>query len=178
MHDVLDEERRLEVGERNRAAVGERGVQILAASASRLRLSIAGELHVLPRAHSGRAHLLLVDRDAFGQPARHPLIRHLQRDHVRQLVPERRLPLELARAARCGESIVTTRPKQAPSAPIMPGQADVADREVVVLGKDLDQNRALRRELVPLRQRVERLVRQRQRVVLQDRRLVLVASAG
>ena len=101
--------------------------------------------------------LLFVLRDAFGQPARHALVGHLQRDDVRQLVPQRRLPLELAGGRAFGESIVTTRPKQAPSAPIMPGQPDVPDGEVVVLREDLDEDRPLRRELVALRQRVERL---------------------
>ena len=109
----------------------------------------------ISRPHSGRAALLLVDRDAFGQPARHALIRHLQRDDVRQLVPQRRFPLELAGRPRVAANpSSTTRPKQAPSAPIMPGRPSVAHGEVVVLREDLDEDRPLRRELVSRRQRL------------------------
>src|SRR5256885_16435272 len=36
-------------------------------------------------------------RDALGEPARHALIRHLQRDDVAELVPEGRFPEEVPR---------------------------------------------------------------------------------
>ena len=52
------------------------------------------------RAHSGRDAPLLVDRHALGQPARHALLRELQREDVGQLVPQRRLPAEGARRPR------------------------------------------------------------------------------
>ena len=50
--------------------------------------------------HSGCATLLLELGDAFGEPPGNPLVRHLHRDDVRQLVPERRLPQELSRRLR------------------------------------------------------------------------------
>ena len=89
----------------------------------------------ISRPHSGAGALLLVHRDAFGEPARHALVRHLQRDDVRELVPQRRFPLELARGRACGESIVTTRPKQAPSAPIIPGRPTLRTAKSSCFGK-------------------------------------------
>ena len=114
------------------------------------RLSMPANSTCPCRAPTRPRNLLFVHRDAFSEPPRHPLVRHLERDHVRQLVPQRRFPLNSPGGRACGESIVTTRPKHAPSAPIIPGSADVANGEVVVLREDLDQDRTLRRELVPL----------------------------
>src|SRR5687767_15650127 len=46
---------------------------------------------------------LLVHRRPLTQPARQPVLRHLQRDDVRHLVPQRLLPAELAGWARSEE---------------------------------------------------------------------------
>src|SRR5207249_7498731 len=56
-----------------------------------------GDIHLA--SPLGSSPLLLVHRRAFGEPPRQALIRHLQRDDVRQLVPERRFPLKFARRA-------------------------------------------------------------------------------
>ena len=83
--DVLDEQRRLEVGERDRFRARERGVQI--AQLERFApIQHPGELHVHLAAPLGACLLLFVDRDPFGEPPRHALIRHLERDDVRQFV--------------------------------------------------------------------------------------------
>ena len=171
--DVLDEQRRLEVRERDRLRILNAAFRSRSFSVSP-RFSIAGELDVHLAAPLGARLLLLVDRDAFGQPARQPLVRHLQRDDVRQLVPERRFPLELARRPRPRRIHRDDAAEAGAERADHAGQADVADREVVVLREDLDEDRALRRELVARRQRAERLLRQRHRVLLQHRRLVLV----
>ncbi len=75
----------------NRFGAGEPGIQV-------------GDLqHIAALERRGKGHLhlpaplrtclpLLVYGNAFGQPARHTLVGELERDHVRQLVPERRLP--------------------------------------------------------------------------------------
>ena len=123
-------------------------------------------------AHDGTRAALFVDRNAFGQPARDALLRHLQRDDVRELVPQRRLPGEVARrlgARRVhADDAAEARAERADQA----GQAEVADREVVVDRKDLDEDRPLRRELVGRGQLLERLVRQRDGVLAKDLRLV------
>ena len=83
-----------------------------------------------------RARLaFLVDRDPFGQPARHPLIRHLQRDDVRQLVPQRRLPGERARVARLRRIHRDDAAEAGAERADHAGQAERADGEVVVFGK-------------------------------------------
>ena len=65
---------------------------------------------------------LLKLRDAFGHPAWHPVVGHLQADDMRHLVPEGGGPAEGARRSARGESSVTTFPKHAPSAPTNPGR--------------------------------------------------------
>ena len=57
-----------------------------------------------------------------------------------------------------------------------PGQSDVSDREVVVAREDLDENRSARRELVASRQRRQRLMGDRHRLILQHRRFVLAEA--
>ena len=96
--DVLDQQRRLVVRERDRARVLEAGVQIAQLEdlagvdrARKRQLHLAAPFRPRP--------LLLEHRDAFGEPARDALIRQLQRDHVRDLVPQRRAPVERRRAA-------------------------------------------------------------------------------
>ena len=127
-------------------------------------LTIAGELDVhLPGPFRPRL-LLLVLGNAFGEPPRNTLVRHLNRDDVGQLVPQRRFPLERSGSLALGESIATTRPKHTPSAPIMPGRPSIPDREVVVLREHLDENRSLILEFVALGEGIQRLVRERNRV--------------
>ena len=169
---VLDEQRRLEVGERNRARILERRVQILQLE----RLAVfehQRELHVHLAPPLGARALFLVHGDALGEPPRHALLRHLQRDDVRELVPERGLPLELARPRF--RRIHRHDPAEAGAERAdHAGQTGVAHGEVVVLRKDLDENRTLRRELVPRRKCLERLMRERNGVLLQHRRFLLV----
>ena len=149
---VLDEQRRLEVRERNRLGVRERGVQV-----AELQRLAAVQHPRKPDVHAasplGTLERFFVHRDAFGQPAGDSLVGHLDRDDVRQLVPQRRFPLELARRARLRRiqrhHAAETGAERADHA----GQAHVSHREVVVLRKHLDEDGALRRELVPLSER-------------------------
>ena len=92
-----------------------------------------------------------------------------------ELVPQRGLPQEVAglltRARRVERhDAAETGAKRADHA----GKPDGPHREVVVLREHLDQNRALRRVLVPLRHRLECFVRERDDVFLEDRRFILV----
>jgi hypothetical protein len=119
-HQLVDEQRRLEVRERDRLRVRERLVQIV--QLQRLAaIEALSELDVHFTAPFGPCALLLVDRDAFGEPAWHALVRHLDRDHVRQLVPERRLPLKGARRPGPGRIHRDHAAEAGASAPIIPG---------------------------------------------------------
>ena len=171
--DVLDQQGGLVVRKRDRLRTRKRGVEI--AQLQRLAaVQHAGEGDVHLATPLGARLFLLVDGDAFGEPARDPLVRHLQRDDVRELVPHRRFPLELAARPGIGrvhdDDAAETDAQRADHA----RQAERADGEVVLLRKDLDQDRPARRELVARRERAERLVRERHRILAQDRRLVRV----
>ena len=170
---MLDEQRRLVVRERDFLRVGERGVEV----AQLQRLAVVedlGELHVHLARPLRTGALFLEHRDAFGQPPRHALIRHLDRDDVRELVPERRFPVKLGRRRHSRRVHRDDTPEAGAERADHPGQADVSHSEVVVLREDLDEDRTTRRELVARGQRGERLVRQRERVLLQNRRLLAV----
>ena len=170
---MLDDQRALVVRERYRLRILERGVQIL--QLQRLAaIEQAGEHQIHVAAPLGPRALLLVLRDAFGEPPRHALVRHLQRDHVPELVPQRRFPLEIARRARLRRVHRDDAAEADAEGADHAGQAERAHGEVVVAREDLDENRTARRELVARRHRVERLVREGDRVLLQHRRLVLV----
>ena len=92
---VIDDEPALVVRERNALRILEGFVQILELDVL-LAIEDARE-HVFARTRPVAPRLgLLPLGDAFGQPARHALIRHLQRDDVAELVPQRRLPEEIA----------------------------------------------------------------------------------
>ena len=123
----------------------------------------------------GRAELLLVGRDAFGQPARHALLRQLQRHDVRQLVPQRRRPVEVAGRARFRRVERHHAAEAGAERADHAGQPDGAHREVVVLREHLDENRPLRRELILLRERGERLLRERRDVFAHHRRFARMA---
>ena len=87
-HEVLDDERRLEVGDRQRLGTLERVRQLLHAE----RLALAEQMRELERqlaSPRGIAPVLLVDGDALREPARHAVVGQLQREDVRELVPER-----------------------------------------------------------------------------------------
>src|SRR4029453_9173680 len=129
-----------------------------------------GHFHL--RGPRGFLAAFFVHRDAFGQPPRDALVRKLQSDQMLQHVPERRLPRE--RAWRLGSRRVhaddtaeagAERANQA-------GQAEVPDREVVVDGKDFDEDGTLRRELILRRQLLEGFVCEWNRVLAQDLGLV------
>ena len=58
------------------------------------------ELHIV--APAGEAFALFINREAFGEPSRNLMIRHLQRDDVHEFMPERAAPIERVRLARRG----------------------------------------------------------------------------
>ena len=90
-----------------------------------------------------------------------------------QLVPQRRFPLELARPGF--RRIERDDTPEADAKRIQHArQAGDPHGEIVVLGKELDENRALGRELVARGEAVERLMRQRNRVLLEEGGLVLL----
>jgi hypothetical protein len=90
---MFDQQRRLVIRERDRLGVLERRVE-LAELDGFAAVQHAGERHVHFAPPLGTRPLLLVDRYALGEPSRDALVRHLECDDVRQLVPERRLPLD------------------------------------------------------------------------------------
>src|SRR5262245_23015451 len=92
---MFDEQRCFEIRDGDLARVGEPGVEI--AELQRLpAVEQAGELDVHLTPPLRPRALLFVDRNAFSEPAWDALIRHLERNDVCQLVPQRRLPLEAA----------------------------------------------------------------------------------
>ena len=97
--DELGEQRGFVIGERDLFGIGEGCVQL----AQRHDVALAvrgGERQLAFPSPVGSAELFFVHRDAFGEPPRHALPGELQRDHVAELVPERRLPVEVARRPR------------------------------------------------------------------------------
>ncbi len=170
-HQVVDQQRRFVVRERDGLARHEAAIEIgqrddLAA------LERVGKAQLHLATPLGTRALLLEHRDALGEPARDAVVRHLQRDDVRHLVPQRGLPVEGARRPRPRRVERHHASEAGAERSDHARQADVAHGEVVVLGKDLDQDAAVDGVPVPRGQRVERLARQRQRVLAQDRRLV------
>ena len=113
----------------------------------------------LPAPLGTRAPLLELGHP-FRQPARNAIVRHLQADDVRHLVPQRGFPAELPWRPRARRIERHDAAKAGTERADEAGQADGAHGKVVVLGKHLDENRPCRLELVQLRQRVERLPRQ------------------
>ncbi len=172
LDEIVDDDRALEVGDADLSRIGERGIEIVQLD-HLVVVHHLGELHVhLPRPFGPRP-LLLELRNPFREPARDALVRHLNRDDVGELVPEGRFPLELAgsrfrRVERHDTAETDTERVEHAR------QAGDSHREVVVLGKELDEDRSLRRELVARREAVERLMRERNRVLLQQRGLVLL----
>ena len=176
--DVLDQQRRLVVGERDRLGVAE-AAELRSRSFITWPRSIApAKVTSISRPHSGRARRLLPHRDAFGQPARHALVRQLQRDHVRELVPQRRAPVELAGRARLGRVERDDAAEAGAERADHAGQAERAHREVVVPREHLDQDRPVRREVPALGERGQRLARQRRHVFAHHRRFVRDAAGS
>ena len=136
------------------------------------------EVHFLVATPLRPRPLLLVNRDAFGQPPRDPLFRQLQRHHVRQLVPQGRSPVEHARLTRVRRidrhDAAEAGAKRAQQA----GQPEVADGEVVVVGEDLDEDWTGRIDAVESRQLRQSLRRQRHHVRPQHRRLGGIETDG
>ena len=96
LHQVIDNLGRLVVGQHDQLGILEALVQV--PELQRLAL-----LERLREGHGGLTSpvgpglRLLPHRDAFREPPRDAVVRHLQRDDVRQLVPQRFLPAEFAR---------------------------------------------------------------------------------
>lgn len=163
---VLHDQRRLEIRQRQALGPLEGVRQALHAK----RLPECELMRVLERqlAAPGRlAAVLLENRDAFRQPARHPELRELQRVDVGELVPEGGLPAELPGLSRPGrihrDDAAEARAESAHQA----GQPERAHGKVVVQRKHLDQDRSARREAVARRERLVRLGSQRHSVRLE-----------
>ena len=95
--------------------------------------------------------------EPFRKPSRHLVIGHAERHGVRELVPQRRGPVELATGAG-GRRIDDDDRSEADSQRTQPGQADGANREIGVRGKHLDANWRWRTILIELRQTLVGLV--------------------
>ena len=93
---------------------------------------------------------------------------------MRHFVPERRFPLELARRPGFRGIHRDHAPEADAERAGHAGQPERSDGEVVVLRKNLDQDRALDGETVARGDGLERLPRDPHRVVTEHRRLVLV----
>ena len=165
LDDVFDQQRGLVVGQRDGLRIGE----------ARVEIAELEDLAALQPGGEGHFHLappflpcprLLVAGDALGEPAWHTLAGHLQRNHVRQLVPERSAPIERARrpgARRVeGDHAAEARAECANHA----RQPQVPDGEVVVPREHLDEDWPLGLEAIPRRELLQRLLRQRQRILL------------
>src|SRR6185369_2832556 len=88
-----------------------------------------------------------VNRESFRKPARNTIVSHLQRNDVSVLVPQCAAPIKLAGFAR-GRRILRDHETKTYAERAQAGNAKRAHREVFVVIKDLDNDRALRRELV------------------------------
>jgi hypothetical protein len=136
------EQRRLVIGKRNQARVAEPFIQ----EAQLVQLAFLIERHRERHFHLatplGTRALLFELRDAFAEPPRHAVARHLQGDDMRHLVPERRFPAELARRPRAWRikrhDTSETRAERAEET----WKAERAHGEVVVLREHLDEDGA------------------------------------
>jgi len=168
---VIDQQRRLEVCERDRVGTRESGVEIGQLESLAL-FQRGGERHLHVAPPFGPRLRFFPHRNALGEPTGHALIGHLQRDDVRELVPQRGLPRELAWWSRLRRIERDHAAEAGAERADHAGQPEIAYREVIVYRKDLDENRPLRRELVLRAEHLQRVARQRQRVLPQHRCLV------
>ena len=169
--DVLDEDRGLEVRDRNGLGPREAAVEI-AERQHVAPVEVGRELQVLVARPVRPRPLLLEGREPLRQPPRDALVRHLQGDHVGHLVPQRRLPVELAGTAGAGRVERHHLAETGAQRPDHAGQAQGPHREVIVLREHLDQNRHLRLHAVAGREVVQRPLAELDHVVLQHRGLV------
>ena len=90
----------------------------------------------------GRVGLpLFVDRDAFAQPARHLVLRHLQRYDVTELMPENRLPIGRMSRLR-GRTVGCDHwPEANAQVPGIPRHAEGAHTEIFLVWKNLHRRR-------------------------------------
>ena len=95
---------------------------------------------------------------------------------MRHLVPQRRRPTELPWRTRGRRIERDDAPEAGAERTDEARQPDRADREVVVFGEHLDENRARRFELVPLGKRVQRLPREQHDMLTHDARFVRVQA--
>src|SRR5262249_19728647 len=148
--------RRLKIGERH-------SIRSLWPQESRIKL---GDLHEAPVfdclqilkrpviAPPAARPPLFVDREAFGKPSRYPVVGHLKRYDVSELVPQSAAPVELTRIPR-GRAVhrnhlSKTNPKRTQSR-----QSQRPHRKVFVICKNLSGNRRARSEVVLCAQRLE-----------------------
>src|SRR6185503_8012118 len=119
------------------------------------------------------ASMFFVDRDALCQPPRYAVLRHLQRVDVRELVPQRGLPAELAGFARRGRVHHHDLAETCAQRALEAGEAHRPYGKVVVLLKDFDEDRTLRREAIAGGECLTRLLGEWNRVGAKDRGFVL-----
>ena len=102
-NNELNHERRLKVGKlqvprRLRSEKGGAQTSDLRHIAIQNHLSV---LHIDPHPPGSARLPFLIDRDAFAQPARHFVLRHLQRHHVTKFMPQHRLPIRRPATVGC-----------------------------------------------------------------------------
>ena len=100
--------------------------------------------------------LLLVDRDALGQPSRNAVLDSCSVMTCASSCQSAACQLNVPGGRARGESSVTTRPKQAPSAPIMPGRPTLRTAKSSWRGK-ISIRIGPHRRVVPRGECVERL---------------------
>ncbi len=114
--------------------------QVPGASARRLTRRLLDDLQVVQLhviAPAGIGVPLFEHRQTFREPPRNFVVGHLQRDDVRELVPERASPvevIELPRRRRVHHEQVS----KADSKSAQAGQSDGADFKVAVIRKHLE----------------------------------------
>src|SRR5262249_14142491 len=93
---------------------------------------------------------LFINRQSFGKPPRDAVVCHLQRDHVREFVPERAAPIEVPFFSRRRAIHRYNLAKADPYRP-QPWQPKRPHSEVLMVREYLDYNGTLGSEVIPFR---------------------------
>src|SRR6266511_968347 len=118
----------------------------------------------------GRVRLfLLVNRDAFAEPAGHFVARQSQRDDVTELVPEHRFPVRRMRRLRRRTVRRDNVPETNAEKTRVVGHAKGAHGKILLLGKNLDRRPSIRIEAVLFGQAIFRALQQFERAVAVNR---------
>ena len=150
--DQLEHQRRLvvAVAHLTRVARARKPLVQLADGAEFVRRQRPHEADARLMTPPGVGQALLVDRQPLGEPARHLAVRYADVEGVRDLVPQRRSPVEFAAATRRGR-VNGERGPEAHAERSDPHQSDRSHGEVGVPRVDLDPDRLFRRVAVPRR---------------------------